>query len=179
MKRVQGGPSARVTGSLAKGAACSFPTPLREAVARHSTTPPSKSVGSRREPAPSAAEGVSAHSAYPRVQESAMVSGLFSLASRSRRQVRARNGFVFVLSHVVYSAAHTTPSSPWLRVDATLQRSKNPNPNPLKISASGSSGSRAARQPRPAAIKEVGRSQWCARRRNPRRPGRLEGAAPH
>ena len=95
MKRVQGGPSARVTGSLAKGAACSLLTPLSEAVARHSTTPSSKSVGSRREPAPSAAEGVSAHSAYPRVQESAMVSGLFSLASRSRDKP-ARKGVLFL-----------------------------------------------------------------------------------
>ena len=39
MKRVQGGPSARVTGSLAKGAACSFPTPLSEAVARFDNAP--------------------------------------------------------------------------------------------------------------------------------------------
>ena len=95
VKRVQGGRPARVTGSLAKGAACSCLTPLSEAVARHSTTPPSKSVGSRREPAPSAAEGVSAHSAYPRVQESAMVSGLFSLASRSRDKP-ARKGVLFL-----------------------------------------------------------------------------------
>ena len=39
MKRVQGGPSARVTGALAKGAACSFPTPLSEAVARFDNAP--------------------------------------------------------------------------------------------------------------------------------------------
>ena len=54
-----------------------------------------ESVGSRREPAPSAAAGVSAHSAYPRVQESAMVSGLFSLASRSRDKP-ARKGVLFL-----------------------------------------------------------------------------------
>ena len=53
MKRVQGGRPARVTGSLAKGAACSCLTPLSEAVARHRQRPlrnPSAAVESRPRP---------------------------------------------------------------------------------------------------------------------------------
>ena len=38
----------------------------------------------------------------------------------------------FVLRHVVYSAAPTTPPSPWLRVDATSQRRKKPEPEPIE-----------------------------------------------
>ena len=52
-----------------------------------------------------------------------------------RGQARAQGCFVFVLSHVVYSAAPTTPSSPWLRVDATLlslQRREKPDPEPIE-----------------------------------------------
>ena len=74
---------------------------------------------------------------------------LFSLASRSRGQARAQWCFVFVLSHVVYSAAPTTPSSPWLRVDATLL-GKNPTPNPL-ISASGPAAALPRGSPAPPA----------------------------
>ena len=55
---------------------------------------------------------------------------------RSRRapgNKPARSGVLFLfLSHVVYSAAPTTPSSPWLRVDATLQRRKKPEPEPIE-----------------------------------------------
>ena len=58
----------------------------------------------------------------------------------------------FVLRHVVYSAAPTTPSSPWLRVDATLlslQRREKPDPEPIENQRQRPSRSRAARQPRP------------------------------
>ena len=136
MKRVQDGPSARVTGSLAKGAACSFPTPLSEAVARHSTTPSSKSAGSRLKAGALSTAGA------------ALVLRAVLRHGRVRMRALLVSGFVFarvalgepfkgsfVLRHVAYSAAPTTPSSPWLRVDATLlslQRREKPDPEPIE-----------------------------------------------
>ena len=117
----------------------------RGATFDNASSNPSEAVASRR-PRPRGAALVRA------VLCSAMAAresrGLFSVASRSGEQARAQWCFVFVLSHVVYSAAPTTPSSPWLRVDATLRR-ENPTPNPLKISASGPQPCREAAPPHP------------------------------
>ena len=97
MKRVQGRRPASVTGSLAKGAACSFLTPLSEAVARFDNAPfqirrkPSKAGALGRRGLPLCCVRCSAMAA----RESR---GLFSLASRSEDKPARKGGFVYKAS---------------------------------------------------------------------------------
>ena len=151
MKRVQGGPSARVTGSLAKGAACSFPTPLSEAVARFDNAP----FQIRRKPSKAGALGRR---------------GLLRALGRIRAcKIECYGlGVVFAASRsgeprckAVYSAAPITPPSPWSRSTGILDTtSEKPDPEPIENRASGPQPCRESSRPPAAIDKSQTIAQW-------------------
>ena len=126
-----------------------------------STTPSSKSVA--------------VESRRPRPRGAALVLRAVLRHGRASKSVLSVSGFVFArvalrgppptrmvcyVRHVVYSAAPTTPSSPWLRVDAATAFEK-PDPEPIENQRQRPSRSRAARQPRPTRSDRQQKPKQC------------------
>ena len=146
MKRGQGGSSARVTGRWRKARRVPSDAAERGRGATFDNAP----FQIRRKPSKAGALGrggrLRALGVSARARECYGLGVVFARVAL-QGQARAQGCFVFVLSHVVYSAAPTTPSSPWRRVDATA--SEKTRTRTIENQRRAGRGGRAARQPRP------------------------------